>query len=604
MKRLKKNIKQDQTEKCASMISKFANQGLRVLMIGKKTMSVQEFKNFELKLKEAELDHLNKALRVEKVIEELEQDFELVGATVVEDKLQDEVPETIMRLKLAGIKVWMLTGDSFDTAKNIGISCSLLNCKEKIFEVCGERGDKIEEFFNEYDKFVSKYPLSQNQSQLNNLYSNIRKINDNPFDQGTVKPELVDNNNINLELKESKDKNTYLLNDKNNMFYANKFEIVIDRVSLAHVFKDELTSKKFLEIASQANSVICCRVSPMQKAQIVSEMKKFDRSAKTLAIGDGGNDVSMILEANIGIGVYGEEGMRAVQASDYSIGEFKILQRLLFFHGRINLFRMSKMIYYFFYKNFIFTISHFLYLFFCSSSGQPIFEDWFITFYNLIYTAIPIGILTCSDIDIRDEDGEIIKMTNPFLYRESRDKPDFTKMGFVYTMLLGCLICLQQFFFIIFALDSETTIDIHGNTADIWTVSFAYFATIYFFMTISIMIRIRYHTLIFHLGILITSFLPFALTIIWFHNSVATNSSSSYTTILKSPKFYLTVIVNIAFGVILEMCLRAWEFSYSKKTTNVMQTIRKNLPSIDQAQTISPFKEFLEEYKNIDNESK
>ena len=96
-------------------------------------------------------------------------------------------------------------------------------------------------------------------------------------------------------------------------------------------------------------------------------MKEFNSDAVTLAIGDGGNDVSMIMEANIGIGIHGEEGMSAVQASDFSIGEFHILKRLLFIHGRINLFRISKMILYFFYKNFVFTLTQFYFSFFCLS---------------------------------------------------------------------------------------------------------------------------------------------------------------------------------------------------------------------------------------------
>ena len=87
-------------------------------------------------------------------------------------------------------------------------------------------------------------------------------------------------------------------------------------------------------------------------------MKEFDNGAVTLAVGDGGNDVAMIMEANIGIGIFGEEGMSAVQASDFSIGEFQNLKRLLFFHGRNNLFRISNMILYFFYKNFDFLHIH------------------------------------------------------------------------------------------------------------------------------------------------------------------------------------------------------------------------------------------------------
>jgi magnesium-transporting ATPase (P-type) len=110
------------------------------------------------------------------------------------------------------------------------------------------------------------------------------------------------------------------------------------------------------------------------------------------------------MEANIGIGIYGEEGLSAAQASDFSIGEFKILKRLLFIHGRINLFRISKMILYFFYKNFVFTLIQYYFAFFCLASGQTIFDDWYITCYNLVFTAFPLCVaaITDSDIDLNN----------------------------------------------------------------------------------------------------------------------------------------------------------------------------------------------------------
>ena len=119
------------------------------------------------------------------------------------------------------------------------------------------------------------------------------------------------------------------------------FSIVIEAPILNELFKDEEMTRNFLKIAYYSNTVICCRVSPSQKSQIIQKMKNFDKNIITLAIGDGSNDVSMIMEADIGIGIHGEEGMSAVQASDFAIGEFQLLKRLLFAHGRTNLYRIS-----------------------------------------------------------------------------------------------------------------------------------------------------------------------------------------------------------------------------------------------------------------------
>lgn len=120
----------------------------------------------------------------------------------------------------------------------------------------------------------------------------------------------------------------------------------------------------------------------------------------TLAIGDGANDVPMIKTAHIGIGLYGEEGMGAVQASDYALPEFRMLWRLLFVHGRWNYIRISEMILYFFYKNMLFTLPQFISAFFNGFSGQTIFDDIYITLYNLLFTAIPLLIRAVLEQDV------------------------------------------------------------------------------------------------------------------------------------------------------------------------------------------------------------
>lgn len=116
-------------------------------------------------------------------------------------------------------------------------------------------------------------------------------------------------------------------------------------------------------------AVICCRVTPLQKAMVVQLIKKY-KNAVTLAIGDGANDVSMIKEAHIGVGITGQEGNQATLASDYSLGQFRFLERLLLVHGRWSYYRMCKFLRYFFYKNVAFTLCHIWFGFFCGFSAQ------------------------------------------------------------------------------------------------------------------------------------------------------------------------------------------------------------------------------------------
>lgn len=147
----------------------------------------------------------------------------------------------------------------------------------------------------------------------------------------------------------------------------------------------------------------------------------------TLAIGDGANDVSMIREAHIGIGLYGNEGLSAVQSSDFALGEFKFLWRLLMHHGRLAYLRNSELILYFFYKNLVLTCPHFFFAFMSGFSGQTIFDDYYIAFYNLLYTSWPLVIKATFEQDVNyDMDGKKIRKLYPGLYYIGAQRTLFT----------------------------------------------------------------------------------------------------------------------------------------------------------------------------------
>lgn len=132
--------------------------------------------------------------------------------------------------------------------------------------------------------------------------------------------------------------------------------LLVEAKALGIILENIAYKTTFLKISKTCEAVICCRVSPGQKAEVVKLIKSDDPEMITLAIGDGANDVSMIREAHIGVGLYGNEGMRAVQSSDFALGEFKFLWRLLLHHGRLCYLRYAEMTMYFFYKNVAMTI--------------------------------------------------------------------------------------------------------------------------------------------------------------------------------------------------------------------------------------------------------
>ena len=138
---------------------------------------------------------------------------------------------------------------------------------------------------------------------------------------------------------------------------------------LPTILSDFRLKMHFTNIAKSCDAVICCRVSPSQKAEVVKLIKSDDDQAITAAIGDGENDVSMIKEAHIGFGLYGHEGLRAVQSSDFAIGEFRFLWRLILNHGRKAYRNNSQLILYFLYKNLVMTLPEYYIAFVNGFSG-------------------------------------------------------------------------------------------------------------------------------------------------------------------------------------------------------------------------------------------
>lgn len=264
----------------------------------------------------------------------------LVGVTGIEDKVQTGVPETIASLLSAGIKVWVLTGDKQETAVNIGYSCKLLKPSMEVLTVTG----------------------------------------------GTVKKRLK-------SILKSHRKRT-----------NNELGLVIDGESLTHICADVVSMKHFSMVACLCLTVICCRMSPLQKASVVRFVRNhFSFNPVTLAIGDGANDVSMIQEAHVGVGISGKEGLQAVNSSDYAIARFQFLSSLLFVHGRWNYQRISIVILYSFYKNFLLVLPMFFYSFANQYSGTALYDSWLLMSYNVVLTAVPIVILGTLDKDLARE---------------------------------------------------------------------------------------------------------------------------------------------------------------------------------------------------------
>jgi phospholipid-transporting ATPase len=538
-KRLSKNSSNQILAQSKNYVDKFSAQGLRTLFIAMKVISKKEYTTFDKELKEAMMSIEDKDKKVNEVCDKIEKNLYLIGTTIVEDKLQNKVPETIRDLRLAKIKIWMLTGDKMNTAYNIGLSCNLISKNMKIFNICGIEPKKDENTLEIINKKEREQIILDFAKEFNKFKGDFDSMKGHTLQYG----------------------------------------ILVDEKALLTINEDCETQKIFLDIAKDAVAVICCRVSPLQKSQVVKMMKNYSPNSKTLAIGDGGNDVSMIMEAHIGVGIYGEEGMRAVQSSDYAIGEFRFLHSLLLFHGRTNYMRNAECILYFFYKNFVFTFLQFIFGFYCNFTGQTIIDDWYITLFNLLFTSLPLGARALLDHDVKPDDGEIVYLMLPFLYLENRENPIFTIKKFFLSLVKGTAHSLINFFWVIYIMDES--FNEKGKMGGLWFCSINLFTNILIIVSIDLLIYTKYHTLINVAILIVITFISYIIFLILVHNMTMFNSVGTIKEAFLSKKFWMNLIFVGGTCGIIDFFILAFEYIYNPSTVKQLQILLNKTSTLD-----------------------
>uniref|UniRef100_A0A8C3VH25 Phospholipid-transporting ATPase n=1 Tax=Catharus ustulatus TaxID=91951 RepID=A0A8C3VH25_CATUS len=327
-------------EECGNM----AREGLRVLVVAKKSLTEEQYQDFEARYVQAKLSVHDRSLKVATVIESLEMEMELLCLTGVEDQLQTDVRPTLETLRNAGIKVWMLTGDKLETATCTAKNAHLVTRTQDIhiFRLVTNRGE------------------------------------------------------AHLELNAFRRKHDCAL--------------VISGDSLEVCLK--YYEYEFMELACQCPAVVCCRCAPTQKAQIVRLLQ--ERTGKlTCAVGDGGNDVSMIQEADCGVGVEGKEGKQASLAADFSITQFKHLGRLLMVHGRNSYKRSAALSQFVIHRSLCISTMQAVFSSVFYFASVPLYQGFLIIGYSTIYTMFPVFSLVL-DKDVKSE----VAMLYPELYKD------------------------------------------------------------------------------------------------------------------------------------------------------------------------------------------
>lgn len=328
-------------EECGNL----AREGLRTLVFAKRELTQDEYARFSERWMAARTSQVNRKEEMAAVQSEIEADMQLLSLTGVEDKLQYNVRESLEKLRHAGVRVWMLTGDKVETATCIAVSSRLAERSQGIFTITGVTS----------------------RSEASRALSRFRR-------QATTDVLVVDGTSLQVYL---------------DMFPA-----------------------EFVDAAALSPAAVACRCSPTQKAAVVALLQEY-KGKRVAAIGDGGNDVSMIQQANAGIGIPGKEGMQASMAADFSITSFSHLTRLMLWHGRNSYKRSARLAQFVMHRGLIISIIQTVYCALFFYAAVSVYSGWILVGYATVFTMFPVFSL------IFDEDvNEAAAETYPELYKD------------------------------------------------------------------------------------------------------------------------------------------------------------------------------------------
>eukprot|EP00049_Salpingoeca_infusionum_P018794 m.358787 g.358787 ORF g.358787 m.358787 type:complete len:1200 (+) comp18288_c0_seq1:276-3875(+) len=419
-------------EKLQVQLDDYSTMGLRTLVVTVREFDSAFMDEFLPRLKQAKEAVEDRKGKLAAVYAELEVHLKLLGVTAVEDRLQDGVPEAMSLIRQAGINLWVLTGDKVQTAVNISLSAG---------------------HFTANTQQIKLINIVESEECGSKLKAAIQHLEQNPWRSHSVTSRYG-----------TLDSDASVQRHHSVARKCDGVAMIMDGKTLAVALKDH--SDTFRELASHCKAVLCCRLSPVQKAQVVKLIKTNTDTAAdqswlqrllhptppptTLAIGDGANDVAMIREAHIGVGILGKEGRQAARSSDYSFGKFRFLARLLLVHGHYSYWRIAYTVQYFFYKNLTYILPVLYYGTVSLFSAQPLYEQWLLTFWNVIFTSLPVLIFGIFEKDIEEEH----LMKHPSLYNIYIGNKVLTWKQFAKWNITGLWHGTVAYYFIVYGMDA------------------------------------------------------------------------------------------------------------------------------------------------------
>ena len=502
-------------EETLRQISDFGSKGLRTLVFAAREVSADEAAAWRRDVEAASLLMDGREAALRRLAARLEENhaeagresalvdastrftpsLTLSGVTALEDKLQDGLGSCLAQLAQAGIRIWMLTGDKMETAINVAFATQLFTgsmhpllqlsrdalleqpIPENVSELEAALADALS-FAARRDADGLKRRLAAlpdvksgdgGSGTLDELSAEARSLASSlaadevpgraacpvPVDFCKLEGKMRD---LLLRLRIRRALDAFV--ERTTEGRTGGYGMVIDGSCLQTALSGA-SAHAFLTVAVRCQAVVCCRVTPSQKARVARLVRQQLVGEITLAVGDGANDVSMIQVAHVGVGIRGKEGQQAALASDYALAQFSHLERLLLVHGRWSYNRISTMVCYFFYKNITYAMTLFWFGIWSAFSAQPLFDDAYQSLFNLIFTSLPVMTFALLDRDV--EAATVLR--HPRLYAAGHDGTAFSTRRFALFVLGAVAHSLTIFFLCAGAMDMEKlTLGAAGTT--------------------------------------------------------------------------------------------------------------------------------------------
>ncbi|XP_037298085.1 probable phospholipid-transporting ATPase IF isoform X2 [Manduca sexta] len=473
-------------------ITMFANKGLRTLAVAYREIPEEEYARVAENIKKIDGKNAEALQQITQQYRILEKQLTLVGATGVEDCLQDDVADTLASLRRAGVKTWVLTGDKVETAINVAQSCAHISENDRrLFLIGVEDGATLQAHLDECSRIV---------------------------DEPSYK----------------------------------ELTLIVDGTSMSQVL-DTPAAATFANISLKCNAVLCCRLSPIQKAKIVKLIKSSPSRPITAAIGDGANDISMIQEAHVGFGIFGKEGHQAARSADFAFTKFSMIKKVLLVMGHWYYQRLATLIHYFFYKNLVLGNIMLIFQIHSAFSTQSIYDSMYLTCFNLVFTSLPCLVLSVTE---QRWPAEML-LKNPTLYREISRNKLMSWSHFTAWCLSATYHSIIIYLFTKLTIISSV-INMDGKTVDLWSYGAALFHLLMLIVSLKLWLQARYHTFVFVISLVLSMLAYMLFNTIYsiFYFQVDGDVLGTYTRLITSAAFGLLNLAVVVCSLVPDYCVR------------------------------------------------